>query len=937
MEKEIAPPEQHSSGTSAAAGTGWKPADAAVYARGLWRVKVTVVDYESGPLREGAVRRVLVKSSDLPSVTAVLPTSLEPLPLYELEAGSSCSYLNSLGEQSNGKVLEQCVDWRGEPYYDLAVSSARGERIVRIAAESVTAPVAEAVPTKAEEEAVNGFAELLYEHADDLAANAALGKLGPGPWAQELLPDSKENLALRLRNRLHRWKSLPGVSHVVLGWIANGVDLLWSEVPPSDAFPRLARNGKGAREGESSVWLDLTVASLLERGVLRLVAEGEDFEACSPLNVVPKSGGRWRLIVDMRSVNEHLRKFDLAYETITKREGTIRNGDVAFSIDLQEGYWALMMAEKDLKYMGVRHGGERYFFCRLPFGLSSSCFVFSKLMGQVKREFRRRGWRTLFYLDDIAVWCRPEDAQRIASEALELLLDLGLSISWGKCGGIRPATCNDRAADATTLHRDGQPVARVVIEPTSDLTFLGFVVHTGGSGTDVLVSIKPERVEKMERQLAELLQANEEQLTVPVRLVASVAGGLMSASLCLSRAVRIRTRGLYQAIETRLDGNWNARIPLLETETQELQFWARQLPRLQPVPLFPTQPTASVVVEVDASDDAVGAFITECGRRPALSEWYASVAGGVSLEDLRDLRSGGVDVIFELFTEAEARQTNGRPTASTFRELLGARTALYRSRERLRNRCVVLYMDNLAATFILRKGSRKPYLNALATQVLDLCVEYNITLTVVWNPRTQQQLSDAISKLAGEYVLERPLFEELHSRYTFTIDLFASESAAQLPRYYGRVIDGGCEAAGVDAFAHSWTGECCWAFPPVGLVAHTLEYMRCQESRGVIVAPHAQHAPWWPLLKAAADAAPALDAGKLFRTEARRPGLTRLLGREDGARDPACAYGDTDSSGLIFAYVDFRRAVEPPLEDAALARALRGKSRAASRLQRRPR
>ncbi|KAK3252221.1 hypothetical protein CYMTET_38464 [Cymbomonas tetramitiformis] len=91
-----------------------------------------------------------------------------------------------------------------------------------------------------------------------------------------------------------------------------------------------------------------------------------------------------------------------------------------------------------------------------------------------------------------------------------------------------------------------------------------------------------------------------------------------------------------------------------------------------------------------------------------------------------------------------------------------------------------------------------------------------------------------------------------------SVDRFASELSAQLPRYYAQWHDPGCE--GVDSLAFSWLGEVNWVNPPWSLldeVAHKLREERCAAT---VVAPYWPGQMWFQQLEAMADEV-ALQAG----------------------------------------------------------------------------
>ncbi|KAK3239637.1 hypothetical protein CYMTET_50449 [Cymbomonas tetramitiformis] len=72
-----------------------------------------------------------------------------------------------------------------------------------------------------------------------------------------------------------------------------------------------------------------------------------------------------------------------------------------------------------------------------------------------------------------------------------------------------------------------------------------------------------------------------------------------------------------------------------------------------------------------------------------------------------------------------------------------------------------------------------------------------------------------------------------------SVDRFASEISAQLPRYYSAWHDPGCE--GVDSLAYDWPGEHNWANPPWGLLDEVAHKLREEGAAATVVV-----APYWP-------------------------------------------------------------------------------------------
>ena len=130
------------------------------------------------------------------------------------------------------------------------------------------------------------------------------------------------------------WTAL-GACPTVLRWISQGYDIPFlrggGEPPPWEQH-----NRKGAEE--YAFFLEETLPELVRVGAVRPVAERP--HGVSPLNVVPKSTeGKYRLILDLRFLNEHLAEFTFTMETLSRRRHGFERNDWIFNLDLQSGYF----------------------------------------------------------------------------------------------------------------------------------------------------------------------------------------------------------------------------------------------------------------------------------------------------------------------------------------------------------------------------------------------------------------------------------------------------------------------------------------------------------------------------------------------------------------------------------------------------------------------
>ena len=83
-----------------------------------------------------------------------------------------------------------------------------------------------------------------------------------------------------------------------------------------------------------------------------------------------------------------------------------------------------------------------------------------------------------------------------------------------------------------------------------------------------------------------------------------------------------------------------------------------------------------------------------------------------------------------------------------------------------------------------------------------------------------------------------------------TLDAFACNLSAQLPRYCSRGADPRLLAR--DAFTIPWTNELLWLNPPWSAISRTLNKVEVEGARGYLVHPEWPSAAWWPSLQALA-------------------------------------------------------------------------------------
>ena len=181
-----------------------------------------------------------------------------------------------------------------------------------------------------------------------------------------------------------------------------------------------------------------------------------------------------------------------------------------------------------------------------------------------------------------------------------------------------------------------------------------------------------------------------------------------------------------------------------------------------------------------------------------------------------------------------------RTKSSSWRELFGSGKLLQTFGPLLSGTTVPLYLDSQVAVMALGGdipiypckifgGSKTMELQDLVSWIHDITEQYNFGIRAVWVPRTLNERSDFNSHLNEynhyDFCLIREAFGQLEHKFgPHSIDRFASDISAQLPRYNTKYVSPSAEA--LDAFSLNWYGDNNYAFPPPSLVGQAIYHAR---------------------------------------------------------------------------------------------------------------
>ena len=203
---------------------------------------------------------------------------------------------------------------------------------------------------------------------------------------------------------------------------------------------------------------------------------------CSPLGVVPKKDGTWRIIMDLSSphgssVNDFISKdtYTLHYATFDQALALVaRHGQNALmaKLDIKHAFRLCPVHPADLELLGIHWDGQYYIDLRLPFGLRSSPYLFNRLADAFEWILKNNYMITdlMHYLDDYFTVGPPNS--KTCSDNVNIMIHMASHL--------------------------GIPLAPEKLEgPTTSLVFLGILLDTNRMETAL-----PE--DKLRELLAEL-------------------------------------------------------------------------------------------------------------------------------------------------------------------------------------------------------------------------------------------------------------------------------------------------------------------------------------------------------------------------------------------------------------------------------------------------
>ena len=250
---------------------------------------------------------------------------------------------------------------------------------------------------------------------------------------------------------------------------------------------------QGGKFTESeSIAIDNEISSLLAMNVITEVDHSEG-EVISPIFIVPKKDGEYRMILNLKKLNEKVSYHHFKMDTFETALKLIKRNVFMASVDIRHAYYSISVAVEHRKFLRFLWKGKLYSYTCVPNGISCAPRLYTKLMKPVYATLRQLGHTNSGYIDDSLLVAEDfESCENNVVDTVDLMSNLGFLIHETKS----------------------------VLIPTTKILFLGNWIDS----VAMIVYLPEEKVQKIVSECKKLLS----KCQATIRQVAKVLGLMVS-------------------------------------------------------------------------------------------------------------------------------------------------------------------------------------------------------------------------------------------------------------------------------------------------------------------------------------------------------------------------------------------------------------------------
>ena len=290
--------------------------------------------------------------------------------------------------------------------------------------------------------------------------------------------------------------------------------------------------------------IDLEIQKLIKLKVIYEAVYHED-QFISPIFTRPKKDGEYRMILNLKELNKHVKYYHFKMDTFETALKLIKPNSFMAVVDQRHAYYSVPIAVEHRKFLRFCWKGKIYEFSCLPNGLACAPRYFTKLTKPIYAKLRQMGHTNSGYIDDSLLIADSEvECVRNVEDTISVMSGVGFIIHTNKS----------------------------VLKPVQDVCFLGKRINS----KEMIVYLPEETKLKIKNECMSLQNQNE----ASIRVVARVVGLLVSTFSAVEFGpLHYRELEKEKILALKISkGNFDASMLITNGMKTELQWWITNLP-----------------------------------------------------------------------------------------------------------------------------------------------------------------------------------------------------------------------------------------------------------------------------------------------------------------------------------------------------------------------
>jgi hypothetical protein len=499
-----------------------------------------------------------------------------------------------------------------------------------------------------------------------------------------------------------------------------GYQLEFTAIPPTGGNRPEESVFRGSEEQESIV--ENEVRALLEKQAI-VPMERRNDQFVSRLFVVPKKDGNWRAVLNLKPLNAFIQKNHFKMEDWWSLRALLQEGDYMIRVDLKDAFLSIPMHRNAVRFLCFDWRGQRYAWQRLPFGLTSSPRVFTKVLKPVVAYLRQQGIKLSIYMDDLLFWhAKAERLRTQVAYSIEFIQALGLLVNLEKSD----------------------------LEPSQIMDFLGFQID--------LVEFKLHLTAEKSRLILGKLEELRRKTQISGRELASILGKLSAASQSLLVApLYFRRLQAIQGRTVKANGgrNYDQMIRVEGAIAEELDWWIENFPRLKPAPI--AHPRVTLTIFTDSSLQGWGAH---AGNTSIQGRWTMELQKEhINVLELLAIKNGLFAFAKHMKNTAVQVYSDNSSAVAVLRKLGSIRSAKLNQiamdiwEWAMQRDLIILALHIAGKVNVLADQASRVFLDRNSWQLLP---ERFALIDLRWGPHDVDLFADAFNHQVANYVSWKP-------------------------------------------------------------------------------------------------------------------------------------------------------------------------------------